>query len=66
MNDEPWAPSSAIREHARLQGKRAVDIDDVLWYLDEAAKGLHKTFKHIAAFHKQVRAAFQGRRTRKG
>jgi hypothetical protein len=64
---ELWAPSSAIRERARLAHPATPEptIDDVLWYLDHAAKDLRIAFENVSRFAKSVREAFRGKRGRR-
>jgi hypothetical protein len=66
MSDERYAPSSAIRERARLAHptKPEVTISDVLWYLDEQAKVHERFVAKVQKAFQQVSDAFRSRRSR--
>ncbi len=61
---ERWAPSSAIRERARMvhPAKPEPTVDDVLWYLDEPVNDLRRGFESVSKGFEQVAKAFRRRR----
>lgn len=64
---EQWAPSSAIRERARLTrpAKPEPTVDDVLWYLDHQAGELRKYAESVSKAFKKVGRALRGDRWRR-
>lgn len=64
---EIYAPSTAIRERARLThpSKPEPTIDDVLWYLDEQAKALKHYAESVKKTFRQVGEALRGERRRR-
>lgn len=63
---ERWAPSSAIRERARLThpAKPEPTVDDVLWYLDGLTAELRKYAESVNKAFKDVGRSLRG--TRRG